>query len=234
MPERRPQPFLRPPRPAAGFALVLAATLSISALAAGRSGDKEVPQARIKSILIQVDEPPEPPPPAPAATPLGPPPGSEQHAARRAIERESFYDPANPDLHTLQRPEEVTRGMPYDANGFPDWMRALKEGSINPRMSLRGQEKMQVLDLDVIMRNTKEMPNVRFPHRSHTLWLDCSNCHPEPFKPQAGSNQIRMADIFRGNFCGKCHDRVAFITFFSCMRCHSVPQGTAAAAPAKP
>lgn len=153
--------------------------------------------------------------------------GVEEHQARRAIERESFYDPANPDLKNLQRMEEVTRGMPFDANGFPDWMRALKEGIIKPRTGLTGKEKMEVLDSDVIMRNTKEMPNVRFPHRSHTLWLDCSNCHPEPFKPIAGGNDIRMADIFRGNFCGKCHDRVAFITFFSCSRCHSVPQGTA-------
>jgi hypothetical protein len=36
-----------------------------------------------------------------------------------------------------------------------------------------------------------------------------------------------MADIFRGQYCGMCHDRVAFITFFSCMRCHSVPQPAA-------
>lgn len=154
----------------------------------------------------------------------------QDHPARRAIERESFYAPDNPDLDRLQHLEDVTRGMPFDTNGFPDWMRLIKEGFINPRASLKGQGKMEVLDLDIIMRNTKEMPNVRFPHRSHTLWLDCSNCHPEPFKPVAGSNAIRMADIFRGQFCGRCHDRVAFITFFSCMRCHSVPQGTAASA----
>jgi c(7)-type cytochrome triheme protein len=202
--------------------LALAAALSVSSAMAKGKTEKGVAPANLKSVVV----PPEPlqaPSPAPAEE-------AGDHAARRAIDRASFYDPANPDLQHLQRLEEVTRGMPFDANGFPDWMRALREGWINPRTSLKGQGKMEVLDLDVIMRNTKEMPNVRFPHRPHTLWLDCSNCHPAPFKPVAGSNEIRMADIFRGNFCGMCHDRVAFITFFSCSRCHSVPQGSAAAA----
>lgn len=153
---------------------------------------------------------------------------SEAHAARRTIERNDFYDPANPDYRILQRHDDATRNLPKDAVGFPDWMRALSEGAIKPRGDLSGKGKMEVLDLDVIMRNTKEMPHVRFPHRSHTLWLGCGNCHPAPFAAVAGGNQIRMADIFRGQFCGVCHDRVAFVTFYSCNRCHSVPQGSTA------
>lgn len=145
-------------------------------------------------------------------------------AARRAIDSINFLDEDNPDRLRLQRIEEATRNLPYDANGFPDWMKALNNGLIKPRSSLTGKEKMEVLDLDVIMRNTKEMPFVKFPHRSHTEWLACSNCHPDPFQAKAGSSEIRMANIFRGQFCGKCHDRVAFITFFSCQRCHSQPQ----------
>ena len=77
------------------------------------------------------------------------------------------------------------------------------------------------------MRNTKEMPFVKFPHRSHTEWLACANCHPDPFPTKAGSSEIRMANIFRGQFCGKCHDRVAFVTFFSYQHCHSQPQKAA-------
>lgn len=153
---------------------------------------------------------------------------SDQHQARRAIDGNPLLDPSNPDGQRLQRIEEATRHLPYDATGFPDWMRALREGLIQPRSDLKGSGQMEVLDLDIIMRNTKEMPFVRFPHSSHTMWLACANCHPAPFKPQAGSTTIRMADIFRGQFCGMCHDRVAFITFFSCSRCHSVPQPAAA------
>lgn len=144
--------------------------------------------------------------------------------ARQSLNRLQLHDPENPDLDKLQSIHEATRFLPYDPNGFPNWMKALNDGLISPRSDLSGTGKMEVLDLDVIMRNTKEMPNVRFPHRSHTLWLACSNCHPAPFKPIAGSSSIRMADIFRGEYCGQCHDRVAFITFFSCDRCHSVPQ----------
>jgi c(7)-type cytochrome triheme protein len=167
-----------------------------------------------------VEEPEAPPPRAPE-----PPP----QRARDAIERESFYDPANPDLPRLQRIEEATAHLPYDANGFPDWMRALRDGQIKPRSTVSGKEQLNVLDLDVIMRNTKEMPFVRFPHKPHTQWLDCTNCHPAPFRDTAGSTAIQMADIFRGQYCGMCHDRVAFVTFFSCHRCHSVDQSSAAA-----
>lgn len=146
--------------------------------------------------------------------------------ARKAIDAVNFLDENNPDRNRLQRIEEATRHLPYDANGFPDWMKALNKGLIKPRASLNGKEKMEVLDLDIVMRNTKEMPFVKFPHRSHTEWLACSNCHPDPFPTKAGASEIRMVNIFRGQFCGKCHDRVAFVTFFSCDRCHSQPQKT--------
>lgn len=161
---------------------------------------------------------------SPPGTPAAPEPGSERHIAHRILDLTDPYDPENPARATLQRHDDATRNMPHDANGFPDWMRALREGTIAPRATLDGKEDPDIFDLDIILRNTKEMPNVRFPHSSHTMWLTCSNCHPTPFIPQAGANQIRMEDIFRGKFCGMCHDRVAFITFASCFRCHSVPK----------
>ncbi len=141
-----------------------------------------------------------------------------------ALPQFEFLDPANPGLRLLQRYSDAVRDLPKDVNGFPDWMKALNEGKIQPRAGLNAGDRMEVLDLDVIMKNTKEMPSVRFPHRSHTLWLACSNCHPEPFQAKAGSNAIVMADIFRVQYCGMCHDRIAFVTFFSCQRCHSVPR----------
>jgi c(7)-type cytochrome triheme protein len=148
----------------------------------------------------------------------------EVHPARRAIENNPIYDETNPEYSRLQRIDEATRNLKRDAIGFPDWMAALRSGAISPRAGLSDREKMNVFDMDVVMKNTKEMPYVLFPHQSHTLWLDCSNCHPVPFLPRTGSNPISMAQIFRGEYCGMCHDRVAFITFFSCSRCHSVSQ----------
>lgn len=118
--------------------------------------------------------------------------------------------------------DEATEHLQHDALGFPDWMLLIRSGAITPQAGLLKTDKMKVLDLDIVMKNTKEMPYVLFPHQSHTLWLDCSNCHPAPFIPKTGVNPVSMGAIFRGNYCGMCHDRVAFITFFACARCHRV------------
>lgn len=158
-------------------------------------------------------------------TPRADPPVKELHPARLALERNPIHDEANPDFLRLQRIDEATQHMKRDAVGFPDWMAALRSGVIAPWAGLSAADKMNVLDLDIVMKNTKEMPYVRFPHQSHTLWLDCSNCHPVPFIAKTGANPVSMSEIFRGRYCGMCHDRVAFITFFSCDRCHSVSQG---------
>lgn len=146
----------------------------------------------------------------------------ELHPARRAIELNPIYDETNPAYSRLQRIDEATQYLKRDSLGFPDWMASIRSGAIAPRATLSVGGKMNVLDLDVVMKNTKEMPYVLFPHQSHTLWLDCSNCHPTLFTPKAGSNPVSMTEIFRGQYCGMCHDRVAFITFFACTRCHSV------------
>lgn len=155
-------------------------------------------------------------PPDPAST------VAEIHPARMALERNPIHDMSNPDYSKLQRIEDAMKGLRRDAIGFPDWMSALRSGAITPRAGLSAEDRMFTFDLNVVMTNTREMPNVLFPHLSHSLWLDCSNCHPSPFIPKVGANQITMSEIFRGRYCGMCHDRVAFITFFSCDRCHSV------------
>jgi c(7)-type cytochrome triheme protein len=145
--------------------------------------------------------------------------------------RSPLYDRSNADLERLQTPREAMQGLPRDADGKVEWMTALRKGAITPRGKLGTADGDHLaIDLDVIMRNTKQMPYVRFPHRAHTEWLACSNCHPALFEARAGSTQIKMEDIFRGRFCGTCHDRVAFITHRNCYRCHSVPQPNAPAA----
>lgn len=165
--------------------------------------------------------------PAATAAPAGAP-----RAVGRQRATDEFYDPTSPAYERLQRADEALGDLPRDRDGKIDWMNALRQGLIKPRQRIDGKDREPPLDLDVILRNTKQMPNVRFPHRAHTEWLDCKNCHPDPFAEKAGSTQIRMEDIFRGQFCGKCHDRVAFITHRNCYRCHSVnPDGTPALPP---
>lgn len=170
-------------------------------------------EAALKAVEIPAEAPAQP-----AASP---------HPAPRELEsvevRDEFYDRDNPAFSRLQRAGEALDGLPVDQDAKPDWMKALRAKSIEPRQRIDGAPRPEPLDLDVIMRNTKQMPNVRFPHRAHTEWLECSNCHPAPFAEKAGSTAIRMEDIFRGRFCGTCHDRVAFVTHRNCYRCHSVP-----------
>lgn len=151
-------------------------------------------------------------------------PVDEMHPARQSIEKNRIYDETNPALVQLQQIDEATHDLKKDPLGFPDWMAAIRSGAITPRAGLSESAKMNLLDLDVVMKNTKGMPYVLFPHQSHTMWLDCSNCHPAPFAEKAGSTPITMGSIFQGKYCGMCHDRIAFITFFSCTRCHKVPQ----------
>ncbi|RZI42143.1 hypothetical protein EGT07_15770 [Herbaspirillum sp. HC18] len=144
-------------------------------------------------------------------------------AAEVGADANRFYDPRNPDHNTLQKADEARATLPLDKRGAIDWMKALRNGAITPRADITGTKRQEVLNLDIILKNTKEMPHVRFPHNSHTEWLACSNCHDSLFIPKAGANEISMEKIFRGEYCGKCHDRVAFVTHNSCERCHSVP-----------
>jgi c(7)-type cytochrome triheme protein len=134
-------------------------------------------------------------------------------------------DPANPDHMKLQQPQESFGALPQDARGKPDWVRALREGLIQPRASVRGdQPAMQLLELDIVMKNTAQMPYVKFSHGVHTQWLACTNCHDALFVPKAGANPTTMPKILAGESCGVCHAKVAFTAMFTCERCHSVPQ----------
>jgi c(7)-type cytochrome triheme protein len=77
-----------------------------------------------------------------------------------------------------------------------------------------------VMDLNIVREVKGSMPDVVYPHKQHTEWLDCSNCHPAIFVPQKGANQISMASILLGQKCGVCHGKVAF-PVSECRLCHS-------------
>lgn len=143
------------------------------------------------------------------------------------LAEDGIHDPTDPAIVTLQNPKESMADFPKDRRGEVDWVRTLREGYINPRRSITGdeyggKEVMQEMDLDIIFTNTQQMPHVRFPHLAHTQWLACSNCHPAIFVPQRGANPVAMEKILKGEFCGRCHDKVSF-SLFVCERCHSVP-----------
>lgn len=136
---------------------------------------------------------------------------------------DGVHDPANPGLKLLQEPGEALSKLPPDAVGNRTrWVKALEQGLIAPRANILPGTTIRVLDKDVIMPRTAEMPMVLFPHRQHTEWLDCSNCHEKLFKSKAGATTaVNMFQILQGEYCGVCHGAVAF-PLTECKRCHSV------------
>ncbi|MCH8325335.1 MAG: hypothetical protein IIB83_02020 [Bacteroidetes bacterium] len=112
--------------------------------------------------------------------------------------------------------------LPRDKYGLVDWAAAARQGILNPKPSLEDTFKDEkLLDLDIIIKSKRRfMPNVLFPHDTHTYWLSCKNCHPKIFVPKKGGNpEMTMWKITRGQYCGRCHDRVAF-PIRECYRCH--------------
>ena len=144
------------------------------------------------------------------------------------LTQDELHDPAMTALKLLQNPNEALSKLPRDGAGNQvNWVKALEKGYIKPHITIRSDTQIKVLDLDVLLRNTGEMDMVLFPHKQHTEWLACSNCHEELFKSKAGATQFGMFDILKGDSCGRCHGAVAF-PLTECKRCHSVPRSPVA------
>lgn len=138
------------------------------------------------------------------------------------LEKDGIHDPKSPAIRMLQQPGDALSKLPPDTAGnMVRWVEALEKGVINPRTNIRPETKIRILDDDILMNLKGGMPIVRFPHRAHTLWLDCSNCHEHPFKSKTGANKISMLAILEGEQCGLCHGAVSF-PLTECSRCHSV------------
>jgi len=145
-----------------------------------------------------------------------------KEGASESPRNDGIHDTQVNAIDTLQDPVKALADFPRDRRDQVDWVAALDQGLIEPRADLLGETKMQTMDLDIIMKNTQFMPWVKFPHLQHTKWLACSNCHPGIFIPKQDANPITMNKVLQGEYCGVCHDKVAFALFI-CERCHSVP-----------
>lgn len=122
----------------------------------------------------------------------------------------------------MQEPAEALSKLPPDTAGnMVKWVEAIDKGIIKPRPSLKPGVEPQILDTDILLNKKGGMPMVLFPHKRHTQWLDCSNCHPALFNTTAGTSQLSMFQILHGEQCGVCHGAVSF-PLTECFRCHSV------------
>lgn len=144
------------------------------------------------------------------------------------LKDDGLHDPRSPAIRLKQEPGEALGAIAAKA---PDpnignqvrWVRALEEGVVTPRTNLWPDTKIRVLDQDIYLDIGGSQGVVRFPHKPHTMWLDCSNCHDAVFNSVAGTTEISMLRILEGEQCGICHGAVAF-PLTECARCHSVPQ----------
>jgi c(7)-type cytochrome triheme protein len=142
------------------------------------------------------------------------------------LENDGLHDPKSPAIGLLQQPAEALAPLPRDTAGnMVNWVKALESGAINPRTNILPETEVRVRDDEFIIAKYGSLPAVKFPHRQHTLWLDCSNCHEQLFRAKAGANRFSMTAILNGEQCGVCHGAVAF-PLTECNRCHSVPNAS--------
>tara|TARA_R110001583_G_scaffold69544_2_gene197090 strand:- start:10374 stop:11324 length:951 start_codon:yes stop_codon:yes gene_type:complete len=135
---------------------------------------------------------------------------------------DGIHDPDGEGAYVLQAPKDAFSSLDKSSSGNRvDWVKSLNNGKIEPRYDrLDATKKPFVMDLNIVREVKGSMPNVVYPHKQHTQWLDCSNCHPDIFIPKKGANQISMAAILMGEKCGVCHGKVAF-PVSDCRKCHS-------------
>lgn len=149
------------------------------------------------------------------------------HAAPQvwpSLSKDGIHDPTNPAIGILQQPIEALSLLPTDTTGnLVRWVDALQEGYIDPVAEFLGQKSEGVRVDEILMTDTSIRPFVLFPHKPHTEWLNCANCHDQIFKKKAGATPVNMLAILQGEYCGRCHGAVAF-PLTECNRCHSVPQ----------
>lgn len=155
----------------------------------------------------------------------------EKHATTSNDYYDQFFDSIVRMSGTRRGTTDIMAldGLPKASDGSVNWTAAVVQGLIHPKGSLDPDAPEDTpLNLNVFIEaKVPLMSNVLFPHSIHTFWLDCATCHPKIFIPKAGANPMSMEEIFKGEWCGRCHGKVAF-TFWpmpNCRRCHIIMKG---------
>lgn len=130
--------------------------------------------------------------------------------------------PKDPNARELP-PPLAFKALPRTPMGEVNWMEGIRGGILKPFDSIDPEARPpSPINLDILLPVKKGfgIPDVIFPHSSHSMWLDCRNCHPTIFVPKRGGNPVTMHRILEGEYCARCHGVVAFRTY-DCFRCHS-------------
>ena len=102
-----------------------------------------------------------------------------------------------------------------------DWVESLQRRLIAPRRFLKEHSSAMTFDRSIEREaDTSGITSAVFPHQAHLEWMGCDMCHPDVFiVKKNGTENLNMAEILKGGFCGKCHLSVAF-PLNNCNRCH--------------
>ena len=173
-----------------------------------------------KSLFFDIPErPPEPEPVPESATTV-----QAEQARQQAIEDLSrLVHPADskenrPPIEDASTWEEALALLPKDATGQPDWDTAVRDGVVMPRALDPADRDAGAFKLDFYLKGANPMFDAYFPHSSHLEWMGCDSCHPAVFKYR--DNDMSMAAINQGEYCGACHGKIAF-PVTACKRCHT-------------
>lgn len=82
---------------------------------------------------------------------------------------------------------------------------------------------------DVALNRFSEKAGVRpvlFPHWFHRIRFRCKVCHQDlGMTMRAGANDLRMAGLAEGRFCGACHNNAVAWGLEQCNLCHAGKSG---------
>jgi c(7)-type cytochrome triheme protein len=148
---------------------------------------------------------------------------SAQADARRwqPLAADGVHDPKSPAIGVLQEPREAFAPLAPDTAGNKvRWVDALTRGQIQPRTHVTPGARVELRDTEIYLNLKGGTPIVKFPHRQHTLWLDCANCHDHLFRREVGATPLDMRRMLQGEQCGLCHGAVSF-PLTECNRCHN-------------
>ena len=138
------------------------------------------------------------------------------------LAQDGVHDPKGPGVKLLQEPREALAPLAPDTAGNQvRWMEALAKGQIKPRGRVTPDPiEAELRETEIYLNLRGGTPIVRFPHKQHTLWLSCGNCHDDLFKREVGGTKLDMRRILQGEQCGVCHGAVSF-PLTECNRCHN-------------
>lgn len=107
-----------------------------------------------------------------------------------------------------------------------DWEEAEARGFIQPIDFLPGvsiERPPLTVQKDFSIASSGWMSDIIFSHKKHALWNGCEVCHPDIFPSvKKGTLKYSMFQIVDGQYCGVCHNHVAF-PLNDCQRCHANP-----------